>query len=57
LANSYDYLLSNYFSRSVFSQASEAQSSESVLPVPVGDSSKAFYEFSRAAMTFFMKSV
>jgi hypothetical protein len=29
-------------SRCCFSQAREAQSSESVLPVPVGDSSKAF---------------
>lgn len=43
-----------YLSRSVFSQASELHSKESVLPVPVGDSNSAFCFFEIAMMTLAM---
>ena len=46
-----------YFSRSIFSQERAAQSSDKVLPVPVGDSSRAFSDLFKASITFDMYSV
>lgn len=45
-----------HYSRSVFNQASEAQSNDNVLPVPVGDSSNALWLKQRELITLYMYS-
>ena len=46
------FVISNNFYLSNLSQAKDAQSNDKVLPVPVGDSSKAFLPLEHDSITF-----